>query len=79
MRYYFLFVEIYGWSGCFKEFFCIEGGLVMFGIKRKKVDVFEVVILIEGICILIMVVMDEVFVKKMMGDGFVIRLSEDIN
>ncbi|MCG0904592.1 putative PTS, EIIA (putative) [Lactiplantibacillus plantarum] len=42
----------------------------MFGIKRKKVDVFEVVTPIEGICIPITAVMDEVFAKKMMGDGF---------
>ena len=51
----------------------------MFGIKRKKVDVFEVVTPIEGICIPITAVMDEVFAKKMMGDGFAIRPSEDTN
>ena len=45
----------------------------MFGIKRKKVDVFEVVTPIEGICIPITAVMDEVFAKKMMGDGFAVE------
>ncbi|MCT4457470.1 PTS glucose transporter subunit IIA [Lactiplantibacillus paraplantarum] len=51
----------------------------MFGIKRKKVDVFEVLTPIEGICIPITDVADEVFAKKMMGDGFAIRPSEAAN
>ena len=50
----------------------------MFGIKRKKVDVFEVVTPIEGICIPITAVMDEVFAKKMMGDGFAMKTSDGI-
>ena len=51
----------------------------MFGIKRKKVDVFEVVTPIEGICIPMTAVADDVFAKKMIGDGFAIKPSKDAN
>ena len=50
----------------------------MFGIKRKKVDVFEVVTPIEGIYIPITAVMDEVFAKKMMGDGFAVIPEDNV-
>ncbi|MCT3295456.1 PTS sugar transporter subunit IIA [Lactiplantibacillus pentosus] len=51
----------------------------MFGIKRKKTDVFEVVAPIDGVCVPITAVNDDVFAKKMMGDGFAIIPGPDTN
>ncbi|MDV0429534.1 PTS glucose transporter subunit IIA [Lactiplantibacillus sp. DA1] len=45
----------------------------MFKLRRKKVAPFEVVAPIEGICLPITAVKDDVFAKKMMGDGFAIE------
>jgi PTS system glucose-specific IIA component len=59
---------------CFEEFFCVEEK--MFNKKKKK---FEVVSPISGECIPIDQVNDEVFSKKMMGDGFAIKPNGKTN
>ncbi len=74
-----MLVEIYGWNGCRKEFFCIKEVVRMFGITKKKSNIFVVATPIEGVCIPITAVSDEVFAQKMMGDGFAIKPTNNAN
>lgn len=50
----------------------------MFGFFKKKEDSFKVVACVDGRCIKIEDVNDEVFSKKMMGDGFAIIPHSDM-
>lgn len=74
-----MLVEIYGWNGCRKEFFCIKEVVRMFGITKKKSNIFVVATPIEGVCIPITAVSDEVFAQKMMGHGFAIKPTNNAN
>ncbi|MQS75500.1 PTS sugar transporter subunit IIA [Companilactobacillus halodurans] len=51
----------------------------MFGLKSKKKQLFEVVSPISGECIPIDEVNDEVFSKKMVGDGFAVKPDDSSN